>query len=403
MSDLLHPPSLARTLKDAAARNASSAAAVADPGDADAAATRAALEACEKTAALLRKQLAPVDSDNTHDAPPPAKRRAVEREGAVVAAAVPSTRLASSDGGGADAGADGSGPGTEEAATGVINSTKSIHTQQPDGTWSTVVVPCKRRAAVVGAADRAMPGYHNAEVNILARMQDELRQEVLDFSQGRAARDLGRVRIASKAMHEAMMGSDLDLSHLEPQPSVAQLMTLGRGTVLWKFKQMPAEHRCSCAASRALAHMNIGEVSARGWEAIPDHERLVLGVGRSWRITKICLTPGVGVTLEELRALISCLNLVDTIAGLWLNINFNVSAADPTIGTLTRLTHLDLWGVSGTLAFVQNLVRLQMLVLSDTQVSGSLSFGRTGCHSLGCCRGRAAEAQRGSEERTGRR
>ena len=75
MSDLLHPPSLARTLKDAAARNASSAA-VADP-DADAAATRAALEACEKTAALLRTQLAPVDSDSTHDAPPhlPAKGR----------------------------------------------------------------------------------------------------------------------------------------------------------------------------------------------------------------------------------------------------------------------------------------------------------------------------------------
>ena len=70
MSDLLHPPSLARTLKDAAARNASSAA-VADP-DADAAATRAALEACEKAATILQAQLAPaVDSSDANGAPPP--------------------------------------------------------------------------------------------------------------------------------------------------------------------------------------------------------------------------------------------------------------------------------------------------------------------------------------------
>ena len=80
MSDLLHPPSLARTLKDAAAgRITSSSAAVAEfnPDADDAAATRAALEVCEKTAALLRSQLL-VD---TNDETPSAKRRAVEREG----------------------------------------------------------------------------------------------------------------------------------------------------------------------------------------------------------------------------------------------------------------------------------------------------------------------------------
>ena len=106
MSDLLHPPSLARTLKAAAApgRTASKSAVLAEPPDPDAddaAATRAALEACEKAATILRAQLAPaVDSSDAHGAPPPAKRRAIERDGdAVVAAASPSNRSSSSGGG----------------------------------------------------------------------------------------------------------------------------------------------------------------------------------------------------------------------------------------------------------------------------------------------------------------
>ena len=114
-------------------------------------------------------------------------------------------------------GDDGGGgaPGMEtDSGKRVIKSTKSIHTQQADGTWSTVVVPCQVHNDAIGAAaDRATgSAAANAEGSIFARMQDELRQEVLDFAQGEAVRDLGRVRIASKAVYEAMMGSDLDLA-----------------------------------------------------------------------------------------------------------------------------------------------------------------------------------------------
>ena len=70
-SDLLDPPSLAHTLKSAAKESAlqEQTAHVASSADIDAAATRIALEACEKTAALLRAQL--VDSGDA--VPPPAK------------------------------------------------------------------------------------------------------------------------------------------------------------------------------------------------------------------------------------------------------------------------------------------------------------------------------------------
>ena len=48
-------------------------------------------------------------------------------------------------------------------------------------------------------------------------------------------------------------------------------------------KQVPVEQRCSCAAGQALGHTGVGsEVSMDGWNAVPDHERLSLGVGRSW-------------------------------------------------------------------------------------------------------------------------
>ena len=86
---ILQPPVLAQQLKSAARH------ALQDDGgtsnsrssnaDADAAATRIALETCEKTAALLRAQLLTSDTDN--DGSPPVKRRAVERECEDVAAA----------------------------------------------------------------------------------------------------------------------------------------------------------------------------------------------------------------------------------------------------------------------------------------------------------------------------
>ena len=77
--DLLDPPTLVKALKDAAHAKAASDA------DADAytvATVRTALEAAEKSVALLRAQLIVVDSDDTNDegnasAPPHAKRQAV--------------------------------------------------------------------------------------------------------------------------------------------------------------------------------------------------------------------------------------------------------------------------------------------------------------------------------------
>merc|ERR1712185_635171 len=111
-----------------------------------------------------------------------------------------------------------------------------------------------------------------------------------------------------------MMGTDLDVSYLEPEPTVDELMALGRGTAWHKFKQVPAEQQCSCAASRALGHANVGS-ELPGGKAVPDHERLVLGVGRSWRVTGITKLDD-GVTVEEFRAMIGCLHLADTLARL---------------------------------------------------------------------------------------
>ena len=81
---LLDPATLARELKAATGLSEVTS-------SDDAAATRIALDAVEKTAALLRAQLDAVDvsGDVDNTLPPPAKRRAVEQEGAVVAAAVP--------------------------------------------------------------------------------------------------------------------------------------------------------------------------------------------------------------------------------------------------------------------------------------------------------------------------
>ena len=63
--------------------------------------------------------------------------------------------------------------------------TKKIHTQQPDGSWN------------LGQHLLSLPTpWLYPTSHILARMQEELRREVLDFSQKEATRDLGRVRIA---------------------------------------------------------------------------------------------------------------------------------------------------------------------------------------------------------------
>ena len=175
------------------------------------------------------------------------------------------------------------------------------------------------------------------------------------------------------------MGCDLDLVYLDPAPSVDQLMALGRGTALHKFKQLPVEQRCSCAAGQALGHTGVGsEVSMDGWNAVPDHAWRSVGVGRSWRVTSLNLENGV--TLEQWRQLLRGLNLAGTLAELILaggvsGGEVDVSSTDPPIfSTLTKLTHLDLNEVSGTLSFLQNLTQLQYLDLEHTQVSGSLSF-----------------------------
>merc|ERR1712185_515208 len=97
-----------------------------------------------------------------------------------------------------------------------------------------------------------------------------------------------------------------------------------------------------------------------------------MGVGRSWRLTGLDLHE-FGVTLEQWRQLLRGLNLADTLTQLRLNFEssspVDVSSTDPPIlSTLTKLTHLKLFKVSGSLSF------LQTLNLSNTQVSGSLSF-----------------------------
>ena len=83
-----------------------------------------------------------------------------------------------------------------------------------------------------------------------------------------------------------MMGRDLDLFHLDPLPSVDQLMALGRGTAFHNFNRVPVEQRCLCAAGQALSHMSVGtEVSMDAWRTVSDRERVAVGPGRSWRVT----------------------------------------------------------------------------------------------------------------------
>ena len=172
-------------------------------------------------------------------------------------------------------------PGAYNSGTpSTLLSTKTVHTQQSDGSWSTTVVPCEPCAAHVDHHVRAdETGTEDSDLNILARMQDELRRQVLGYSRDEATRDLGRIRIASKAVHEAMMGAELDLLNLRPLPSFDQLTALMRGTTLHKFKQVPEKQRCSCAAGRALDRMSCGDpVSADGWGYLSDYLDPILGV-----------------------------------------------------------------------------------------------------------------------------
>ena len=189
-------------------------------------------------------------------------------------------------------------------------------------------------------------------MDILSQLPEEQLQQVLNYFCEWATRDLGRVRIASKAVHEAMMDSNLDLSKLQPSPSVAQVAALGQGTVLQKFKQLPVEQQCSCVTGRALSGTSIGaEVPNYAWDSIPHQEQVAVGVGSSWRITQLDLT-SYDITVEEWRMLLSCLNLEGTLYELGLRFKegaFSGASTDLSIiaGTLTKLRALELDNVSG--------------------------------------------------------
>ena len=172
--DLLDPPTLARALKSRAATlHACAAATSATDADADGAtATRTALDAAEKCVALLRAELIDDNVGGGADAElPSAKRRAVEREGGQVAAV--SSAIAT-----VPAGVVGTvSADTNHAGTGTttLSSTKTIHTQQPDGTWATTVVPCAPREIVV----TALPSLSSTLLH--AVMESDLRELVLGF------------------------------------------------------------------------------------------------------------------------------------------------------------------------------------------------------------------------------
>ena len=235
--DLLDPPILARTLKSRATATQQACAAGTSATDvADATATRTALDVAEKCVALLRAQLVDDDAGDVKDdaGPPPAKRRAVEREGGQVAAvSSPITTSAAF----VNTRADTNHAGT---STTTLSSTKTIHTQQPDGTWATAVVPCSPREIVV----TTLPSLSSTLLHSV--MESDLQEMVLGCL---ALRDFVAVRIASMAVHEAMMDTALDLWDMNEPLAIDQARALARVTKLHKFKLVPA--RCSCAARRA--------------------------------------------------------------------------------------------------------------------------------------------------------
>ena len=173
---LLDPPTLAQALR-AAFVSAQQHDPTSDHTDLDAAAIRAAVEACEKTAALLKSRLELDASDSSDVLPPPAKRRAVS-------ARAPEAGGGGSGGGGELGAASSAATSTfvssaalADRSTGTsttISSTKTIHIQQPDSTWATSVVPCEPREIVVLLP--SLPATLHDSV-----MQSDLKELVLSF------------------------------------------------------------------------------------------------------------------------------------------------------------------------------------------------------------------------------
>ena len=200
--DLLDPPTLARALKSraatqqACATRTSTSATDAD-ADADATATRTALDAAEKCVALLRAELIDHNvGDGTDGDPPSAKRRAVERAGGQVVAVSSAVTTIPVPGVVGTVSGDATHTGTD---TTTVSSTKTIHAQQPDGTWATTVVPCAPREIVV----TTLPTSLSSSTLLHSVMESDLLQElVLGFLE---LGGLVALRMASMVVHEAMM------------------------------------------------------------------------------------------------------------------------------------------------------------------------------------------------------
>ena len=286
---LLDPPTLVRALKAraAATQHARCATGPTSTTDADTTATRTALDAAEKCVALLRAQL--VDDDDAGAAddmgPPSTKRRAVERNGGHAPAAV-SSAIVTTSAAIAKLSADTSHAG---AGTTTLSYTKTTHTQQPDGTWVTIVVPCAPRETII-----TLPPLSATLLHFV--MESDLQELVLGFL---ALRDLVAVRIASMVVHEAMMDTALDLwdmSEFLTSVEQARALTSARLTKLHRFKLVPA--RCLCSAADALAHLDLGATISG---AMPSQELLDLGLGRSWRLTGLMMD---GVRADDFRKLL---------------------------------------------------------------------------------------------------
>ena len=400
---LLDPPTLAQALRTAFV-SAQQHDPRSDHTDLDAAAIRAAVEACEKTAALLKSRLELDASDSSDVLPPPVKRRAVS-------ARAPEAGGGGSGGGGELGAASSAATSTfvssaalANRSTGTsttISSTKTIHIQQPDSTWATSVVPCESREIVVLLP--SLPATLHDSV-----MQSDLKELVLSFF---AMHEYVAIRTASLVLHEALMDTALDLWDMNESVCFDQLKALAWLTKVCKFKMVPA--RCACAAASALACLDLGAMMT---ETVQSHELLGLGLGRPWRLKGIQLAGRIRAEeLTNIRAKEVTILLEDFISsgslaklsayvqneeeggeeeedeqGNPLNLSAishfrllthlclcgNVAGDASSLQNLIQLQHLDVVNtqVSGSLSFLQNLTQLQRLNLAVTQVSGSLSF-----------------------------
>ena len=125
--------------------------------------------------------------------------------------------------------------------------------------------------------------------------EDALDRTLQELRRCGATRDLGRLRIASKALHEAMMGTALNLWDMGEALTHAQLTALGRATVMRKYKQQVSQAPAfPSAASNALASLGLGSsiVPRRSaGDAAPSHTLLQeVGFARSWRCTGVALS-----------------------------------------------------------------------------------------------------------------